>query len=271
MARKRLRTLKCADDGPVEAETEATTQENMARAAAAAEEEAERLLIPSPTIYQNVSDQLADQGFILLEDKKGNGPFEAKEQLLAACCKSKEELEEIVIWINSDGGNLHDFLALHDAILLARTKFDKYVICIVNCTAASAAAIVLQAGNERWATPNAIIMIHQVSYDPGEGTVSEHETESKIVKEKFQSMVFKVWAKRMKMTVKQLEKYIADNGPDIYYTPQEALKVGLIDIVQAEPKTKKIPSVKKKAVKKATKKAAKTTPAKTRRKKTVNK
>jgi len=62
----------------------------------------------------------------------------------------------ITIYINSDGGDLEQAMAIFDAI----TNCKNYVRMIVFGSASSAASIILQAADERLLSPNSYVMIH---------------------------------------------------------------------------------------------------------------
>ena len=62
----------------------------------------------------------------------------------------------ITIYINSDGGDLQQAMAIYDAI----TNCKNYVRMIAYGSASSAASIILQAADERLLSPKSYVMIH---------------------------------------------------------------------------------------------------------------
>ena len=67
--------------------------------------------------------------------------------------------KEVLVYINSGGGSVHAALAI---LNIFSTCGMKVVTCVTGC-AASAACVILTAGKERYAAPNSVCMIHDVS------------------------------------------------------------------------------------------------------------
>lgn len=175
---------------------------------------------------EDIDSSLSKKGIILLEDEftyKGITDF-AKKQVLDLASSGVSDIE---IYINSGGGDLMSFMSLHDSILLVQKANDCLVSTIVNGIAASAAAIVLQAGAVRYATTNSRVMIHEVSFGfEGKTTNFKHEFES--IK-KFEKTAFGIWASKMGISIKELESRIGNR--DLYFSAKEAKKNNLIDII----------------------------------------
>lgn len=190
-------------------------------------------------MFPNIDEQLTHQGVIFLVDddflsqtngiiSQGHGPFEAQQKVMAAALNPT--VDQIVLMINSNGGDVESHIALHDTILLVRRVFKKEVVTVVTGVAASGAALVLQAGNHRWVSRNSTVMIHRVSFNT-QGTDVEHTRDTKIIIDKYQKVIFKIWANAMGISVKELGQLMRDEGPDLYYTAQQAVKNGLADKV----------------------------------------
>lgn len=176
-----------------------------------------------------VDSILFEYGIILLEEEDSEfNAFAAKQKVLCYCVNPK--LDEIFIFINSGGGDYDAFMSLYGAIHMAQKHFDKKVNAIVNGYAASGAALALQAADCRMITKNSFLMIHQLRYNTGEHTVQEHKVSNKI-HDRFQKTLFKVWAQKMGITVKELHKIIDKSGPDVWLEAHAALKHGLVDEV----------------------------------------
>jgi len=174
----------------------------------------------------SIDNSLSKKGIILLEDEftyKGITDF-AKKQVLDL---ASSEVEDIEIYINSGGGDLMSFMSLHDTILLVQKARNCTVSTIVNGIAASAAAIVLQAGKNRFATKNSRVMIHEVSFGfEGKTTNFKHEFES--IK-KFEKTAFGIWASKMGISTKELKTRMGSR--DLYFSAREALNNNLIDYI----------------------------------------
>lgn len=173
----------------------------------------------------SLDESLQHKGLILLEDNQTNSPLMCKKALLDVGCSDFEG--DIFLIINSGGGELFEFLSLHDTILFIRKFFDRNVITLVKGIAASGAALVLQAGSVRVATKNSYVMLHEM-ISGSEGNTSSMEYDTKITK-KLQKTIFKIWADSMGVSVTELNEII--DAKDRYFTAREAKKVGLIDNV----------------------------------------
>ena len=129
--------------------------------------------------------------------------------------------EPITLQINSSGGECYSGFAIIDTIELAK-KDGVPVNIIVEGMAASMAAAILLVGSKRYATKRSVIMLHQVSggyYDKNSS--------------------LQIQAKEVDRVNNELKKLIgeySDMEPihesileDLYLTPEEALKLGIID------------------------------------------
>jgi ATP-dependent Clp endopeptidase proteolytic subunit ClpP len=174
-----------------------------------------------------VDGSLETKGIILLENEVDFPGITVHAKKLVMDIASTPGIDYLELYINSNGGDVMQFMSLHDSILMAQKFYKTRVATIVNGTAASAAALVLQAGNPRLATRNSWIMIHEISFGfEGKFTTAQEEFSS--VK-RLQYAAFKVWADKMGITVKELCNLIA--AKDVYFSAAEAKKKGLIDMV----------------------------------------
>src|ERR1700684_2437411 len=132
--------------------------------------------------------------------------------------------KEIHIYINSPGGLVTAGLAIYDTMQYIRPPNQTF--CIRQ--AASAASLLLCAGKkgERFALPNARIMVHQpsASYYGQAADIARHAQE--IVKLK--RRLNEIYAKHTGQTVEAIEKLL---DRDTYMTAEEAKAFGLIDQV----------------------------------------
>jgi ATP-dependent Clp protease protease subunit len=134
--------------------------------------------------------------------------------------------KEIHIYINSPGGLVTAGLAIYDTMQYIRPPVQTF--CIGQ--AASAASLLLCAGKkgERYALPNARIMVHQpsASYYGQAADIARHAQE--IVKLK--RRLNEIYAKHTGQTVEAIEKLL---DRDTYMTAEEAKNFGLLDQVMA--------------------------------------
>lgn len=130
--------------------------------------------------------------------------------------------EPIQLLINSGGGGVYDGLGIIDVMNYVKSPVQTMCIGM----AASMAAVILANGEKgyRMCLPNSRVMIHQAS-GWADGKTSDIEIRLKEQKS-IEMVLFEILAKTTGKTVKQVEK---DCQSDYYFSPQEALKYGLID------------------------------------------
>lgn len=175
----------------------------------------------------SVDESLETKGIVFLEDEeKFPGASLYAKKLIMDLATNGKIGYPIKVYINSTGGCLATFIAVHDTILIAQNVFGIKVDTIVCGSAMSGAALVLQAGSTRYATENSYIMIHEASFDKISGNASSIEEDINSIK-KLQNIALSVWASKMGITVKELAKLISNK--DVYFSAKEAKKHGLID------------------------------------------
>jgi ATP-dependent Clp protease protease subunit len=134
--------------------------------------------------------------------------------------------KEVHMYINSPGGLVTAGLAIYDTMQYIRPPVQTF--CIGQ--AASAASLLLCAGKkgERFALPNARVMVHQpsASYYGQAADIARHAQE--IVKLK--KRLNEIYAKHTGQTVEAIEKLL---DRDTYMTAEEAKNFGLLDQVMA--------------------------------------
>ena len=132
--------------------------------------------------------------------------------------------KEIHMYINSPGGLVTAGMAIYDTMQYVRPPVQTF--CIGQ--AASAASLLLCAGKkgERFALPNARIMVHQpsASYYGHAADIARHAQE--IVKLK--RRLNEIYAKHTGQTVEAIEKLL---DRDTYMNAEEAKNFGLLDQV----------------------------------------
>jgi ATP-dependent Clp protease protease subunit len=134
--------------------------------------------------------------------------------------------KEIHMYINSPGGIVTAGLAIYDTMQYVRPPVQTF--CIGQ--AASAASLLLMAGKkgERYALPNARIMVHQpsASFYGQAADIARHAQE--ILKMK--TRLNEIYATHTGQTVEAVEKLL---DRDTYMTAEEAKAFGLLDQVMA--------------------------------------
>jgi ATP-dependent Clp endopeptidase proteolytic subunit ClpP len=109
----------------------------------------------------------------------------------------------LTVVFNSPGGLVQDGLALYDFLLHLRQQ-GHHLTTIAMGRAASMGGVLLQAGDRRVISPNAFILIHEVSAGTN-GTVSEMEDSVNFFK-RLQSKTVKILAHRADITEMQLRR-----------------------------------------------------------------
>ena len=136
--------------------------------------------------------------------------------------ESENPKKEISFYINSPGGIVWSGLAVYDTMQYISSKI--MTICIGQ--AASASSLLLAAGEKdmRFSLPNSRIMIHQPS-GGYQGQVTDIEIQTnEIIKTK--KRLNQIYAKHTGKNIKEVELIMER---DKYFSPEEAIKFGLID------------------------------------------
>ena len=131
---------------------------------------------------------------------------------------------EIVLYINSPGGTIHDGLAIYDAMQAISAK----VSTVCTGMAASMGAVLLAGGEQgrRFTWPHARIMIHQPLVM---GTITGRATDLDI---RAREMIgYKEEINRLLAghTGKDVDQIAADTDRDHFMSAQEAVDYGLVD------------------------------------------
>ena len=136
--------------------------------------------------------------------------------------ESENPKKEISFYINSPGGIVWSGLAIYDTMQYISPEI--MTICIGQ--AASAGSLLLTAGapGMRFSLPNSRIMVHQPSggYQGQVTDIEIHTNEIKKTKERLNDIYAKHTGKKINEIQKIMER-------DKYFSPDEAIKFGLID------------------------------------------
>lgn len=138
---------------------------------------------------------------------------------------SLDDESPISLYINSPGGSVTAGLAIYDTMQFIEPK----VRTICTGRAASMAAVLLAAGDERYALPHSSIMIHE----PSMGLYPEKCTDLLINAkqlEKDKDILASILAKH---TGKSIEVIKEDFSRDKWFSSTEAVEYGIIDAVKA--------------------------------------
>lgn len=143
---------------------------------------------------------------------------------------SQDPEGEIVLYINSPGGTIHDGLAIYDAMQAISCK----VSTVCTGMAASMGAVLLAGGEKgrRFTWPHARIMIHQPLVM---GTITGRATDLDI---RAREMIgYKEELNRLLAghTGKEVEQIAADTDRDYFMSAPDAVEYGLVDAIITTP------------------------------------
>ena len=136
--------------------------------------------------------------------------------------ESENPKKEISFYINSPGGIVWSGLAIYDTMQYISSKI--MTICVGQ--AASAGSLLLTAGDKdmRFSLPNSRIMVHQPS-GGYQGQVTDIEIQTNEIK-KTKKRLNEIYAKHTSKKINLIEEVMER---DRYFSPEEAIKFGLID------------------------------------------
>lgn len=137
---------------------------------------------------------------------------------------------DITIFLTSPGGSGMAGFALYDYIGQLKAKGHKVTIHVIGY-AMSMAVTLLQCASERVISPNSFLLIHEASFDPGEGSTSEHEDHIRRTK-MVQERVFRALAQRSNLKIEHIRRKARKN--EWMLDAEEALKYGLVDRISEE-------------------------------------
>lgn len=146
--------------------------------------------------------------------------------------ESEDADKDIMLYINSPGGNVSSGLAIYDTMQYIKPEIS--TICIG--MAASMAAVLLAGGThgKRTALPHSKIMIHQ-PIGGTEGQAADIEIYTKEML-KTRDTLYSILAKHTGKTYEQIYK---DSDRNYFMTPDEAKAYGVIDNILTKRVTEK--------------------------------
>ena len=129
--------------------------------------------------------------------------------------------KDIVLVINSDGGDVEALFAIHDAIKIV--KSDVATLCIGHAFSCGANLLIAGTKGKRFITPISSIMFHEMSINV-DGTVSNVKDELVSIKH-YNNMLEKIAKDNLGPAYKGHTKSRKDN----YFNAEQALKIGAVD------------------------------------------
>lgn len=142
-----------------------------------------------------------------------------------AYLQAHDPQKPIEIFLNSPGGEVINGLAVYDVITETAKTTPVNITVLGSCM--SMGSIILQAGTERRAYPNAQFLLHEISYG-AHMSHTEHEDFKKQA-DRLQALLNGILTGRSKLSAAKLMRLI--KRKDYTISAQEALEVGLIDSI----------------------------------------
>lgn len=173
----------------------------------------------------DIPSKLYEEGIVtLFGEVSDKSAYSIITQLLYL--DSLNDDEPVKLYINSPGGSIYAGLAIYDTIKHMKRKVDTTVFGM----AASMGAFLLFSGTgERTAMPNARIMIHSAASGM-RGVIHDMEIDMKET-QYVQEKVMKLQAKFSNGGI-SYKKMVQITQRDNYLSPEETLKLGLIDNIK---------------------------------------
>ena len=132
---------------------------------------------------------------------------------------------EVVVRLNSCGGNVSAGMAIYDALATADFTSLSVVVC---GEAMSMAVPILQAGNHRRMTPNSRLFFHRASFaleeELDEAGLEKRLKDMQAMERQYEAIV----AVRSGVSRKTIQKWTRN---ETYFLAEEAVKLGLADEV----------------------------------------
>lgn len=140
--------------------------------------------------------------------------------------EASDDVFAIPIYINSEGGDINNCLAMCDMI----RNSDKTVYTIAMSKAYSAAGILLAAGHPgyRYIYPSASVMLHTISVQNISGRLTEIKTEYDELN-RINALVYKKLDRWTNNPYGYFESLLANNLSDLYFDAEKAKNIHIID------------------------------------------
>lgn len=166
----------------------------------------------------NLDAEMLNNRIVVLNDNIDNKT--SNDLILKLLYLDSVNNNDIYLYINSNGGDVYQGLAIIDCINYIKSK----VITIVIGVSYSMAAVILASGSERLSLPHSEIMIHQ-PLGNASGKATDIMASSERISE-IRMMLAKIIKKNSNKTLKRI---LLDMDKDYFMKPKDALEYGIID------------------------------------------
>lgn len=148
-------------------------------------------------------------------------------QLFTFECKSPKK--DILMFIDSYGGYVHSFLAIHDVLQLLRCPVA--TLCVGKAMSCGQMLLISGAKGKRFITPNSRVLVHEVSSGTF-GKLKDMENDIEETK-KLKVILDNLILKYTKISSKQLKEFMTK---DTFLSASDCIKYGIVDNMVNSPK-----------------------------------
>lgn len=129
----------------------------------------------------------------------------------------------ITIRMNSGGGSVLEGVAIYNII----ASVDAYITIIIEGIAASAASFICMAADKVIMAKATRMMLHKISGSCYGSASKMRDIATRM--DSWEDDLYELYAAKTQMTVKEIKAKFFQEGKDIWLSPKQALKYGLID------------------------------------------
>lgn len=179
------------------------------------------------SFYEDPGEELHKKGIYYISGGIDPGSLLDIQQDIILKQMNPEWKDDIQVIVNSYGGDVAECWALID--LLDWIRMDVRTIAMGYCASAGACIACCGTHGKRIISPNTTIMIHGAKTG-AYGDVRQIMSVSKDLQDEHQKDI-RFWLKHSKYKRKDKVEEVFLKGPDQFFTAEEALKHGIIDII----------------------------------------
>lgn len=176
--------------------------------------------LPAAKVIEVKASTLADTTEILVYDEIGMWGITAKDFVAALATINTPN---IVVRINSPGGDVFDGLAIYNALMNHKAN----ITCVVDGLAASAASFIALAGDTVSIHESAMMMIHR-AWGFAIGNQADM-ADMVTVLSKIDSQLAGIYAKQTGKSVEEMAALMVGESDGTWFTAQEAADLNLVD------------------------------------------
>jgi len=158
-----------------------------------------------------------------IDQKKGRGVVRRLFEL-----NEEDPSKDIILVISSYGGDVYEFMGIHDAMNLVECD----VATLAIGKAMSCGLLLLMSGTKgkRFVTPNTTLLTHEMGV-AAEGQLTDVKTEM-AENERLQKMIHDLFLEYTKVKEADVKKW---SGKDTYLSASKAVRLGIADHIVKSP------------------------------------